>query len=119
MTHGGKRDGAGRKKGVSNKKTQIVEEILGSIGCNPLQILADIAIGKPMKADIGLNAAGDDYAKGEVRPTLDQRMSAAKELAQYVYPKRKAVEHSGSLGTYQLTKEQRDAAVRAAINADT
>lgn len=119
MKTGGRRPGAGRKKGIPNKKTQLVEDILNNIGCNPLQILADIAVGKPMKAGIGLNAAGDDYAEGEVRPTLDQRMSAAKELAQYVYPKRKAVEHSGSLGTYQLTKEQRDAAVRAAINADT
>ncbi|WP_149111445.1 hypothetical protein [Limnoglobus roseus] len=37
----------------------------------------------------------------EVRPTFDQRLTAYKELAQYVAPKRKAVEHSGSIGTHE------------------
>lgn len=86
----------GRKAGTPNKKTQIVEDILNAIGCNPIENLARIANGEPMKAMIGLNKDSGDYVVDEVPPTLEQRLAANKELAQYVYPKRKAIEHGVS-----------------------
>jgi hypothetical protein len=65
----------GRKAGTPNRKSQTVNEILESLGCNPIEGMATIA-----------GNAGNP-------PELRGRMYA--ELAQYVYPKRKAIEHTG------------------------
>lgn len=64
----------GRKKGVANKKTQDVIDRLNDLGCDPIAGLAEIA----------MNSAEE---------TL--RLQANKELAQYIAPKRKAVEITG------------------------
>lgn len=74
-----------RPAGTLNSKTLQAIGILNEKGCNPLGILADIAMGTPLE---GLDTI----------PTLDHRKDAAKELCQYIYPKRKAVEHSGEDG---------------------
>jgi len=81
MSHGGKRAGAGRKKGSLNKRTekakQAIQDTIDRIGCNPLEAMLEIA----------------EQAKNE--GDLSLALSAYKELAQYVAPKRKAVELSG------------------------
>jgi hypothetical protein len=64
----------GRIRGTPNKKTSEIQERLFDMGCDPIQGMAILAMdeGNP--------------------PELRGRMYA--ELAQYVAPKRKAVEHS-------------------------
>lgn len=106
----------GRQKGTPNKKTQAIEAMLEHYGCEPLEVLAMVANGEPLKARIGVGelskkAPGkedgdDDFVEGDVIPTLDQRINAAKELCNYVYPKRKAIEHSGSIGTHEDTLDE-------------
>jgi hypothetical protein len=64
----------GRVAGTPNRKTREVTELLESLGCDPIEGMARIA----------MNEAHS--------PELRGRMFA--ELAQYVAPKRKAVEHS-------------------------
>lgn len=106
----------GRQKGVPNKKTQIIESILDELNCDPIKILAAVANGEQMRARIGVGelskkAPGredgdDDFIEGDVIPTLDQRIAAAKELCNYVYPKRKAIEHSGFVGTHEDTLDE-------------
>ncbi len=83
----------GRKAGTPNKKTQLVEEILNTIGCNPLENLARIANGESMRSLISLNKDNGEYVVDDVPPTLEQRLTANKELCQYLYPKRKAIDH--------------------------
>jgi hypothetical protein len=68
----------GRTAGTPNRKTQEVRELLESLGCDPIRGMATIA----MNLDATLELRG--------------RMNA--ELAGYLYPKRKAVEHSGEFG---------------------
>jgi hypothetical protein len=65
----------GRKAGTPNRKTQEIGELLESLGHNPIEAMVQIAT--------------DPEASLELRG----RMNA--ELAQYVYPKRKAVEVAG------------------------
>lgn len=65
----------GRKKGTPNKRTLAIEEKLAALNCDPIEGMAKIAM--DTTADIKLRA---------------QMFS---ELAQYVFPKRKSVEHSG------------------------
>ena len=73
----------GRTAGTPNRKTLEISALLESLGCNPIEGMASIAM--------------DDKHSPELRG----RMYA--ELAQYVYPERKAVqlaaETEGSLQT--------------------
>lgn len=73
----GKRRG-GRKPGVPNKRTADVVERLARLRCDPIAGMAKLAMDK------------------KNTPELRGRMYA--ELAQYVAPKRKALEHSGDAG---------------------
>ncbi len=67
--------GSGRRKGTPNRATAEISERLAELGCDPIEGMASIAANEANPAEL----RGRMYA----------------ELAQYVYPKRKAVEHSG------------------------
>jgi hypothetical protein len=68
----------GRVAGTPNRKTRDVEELLASLDCDPIRGMAEIA----RNPEASLELRGRMYA----------------ELSQYVYPKRKAVEHSSAGG---------------------
>ena len=72
----GKKTG-GRREGTPNKRTQEIIEKLEALGCDPVEGMAKLA--------------ADENNSAELRG----RMYA--ELAQYVAPKRKAIEHTGDL----------------------
>lgn len=77
---GGYRPGAGRPTGSRGRRTQEVVERLENLGCDPLEGMVRIASQAEAAGD--LNLAGRMYA----------------ELAPYVAPKLKSVEHSGPGG---------------------
>ena len=62
----------GRVRGTPNRKTELVAKTLAKLGCDPIEGLALIALDPETKPEV------------EVR--------CLSELAQYVYPKRKAVD---------------------------
>jgi hypothetical protein len=68
--------GSGRKKGAINKREQEVKDKIESSGYDPIRAMIEIG-------EVAMTAK--DY-------TLAGNM--AKELAQYIYPKRKSVEHT-------------------------
>ena len=70
----------GRQKGVKNKSTQNVIDRLKELKCDPIEGMAKIA--KEAMGDKDYALAGQMY----------------KELAQYVAPKRKAMEVTGADG---------------------
>lgn len=70
--HGGTRPGSGRPKGSLGTKSLAVLEKLKELNCDPIEALANIA--------------------QDPNNTPELRFQANKELAQYVAPKRKAVE---------------------------
>ena len=72
----------GRQPGTPNKKTLEIEEKLAALGCDPIEGMARIAM--------------DESAE------LSLRGQMFKELAQYVAPKRKAIEVSGTAGNVSL-----------------
>ena len=78
----------GRKKGTPNKRTekvkQSIQETIEKIGCDPLEAMFEIAIQAKKEGDLSL------------------ALNAYKELAQYVAPKRKAVELSNEEGKEPL-----------------
>ena len=74
---GGKRPGAGRPKGSLGEKTKAVQAKLEELGCDPIEALANISM--------------------DTSNTPELRFQANKELAQYVSPKRKAIEMDANL----------------------
>ncbi len=68
----------GRKKGEPNKRTQEVIDKLAVLDCDPIEGMAKLAL--------------DDTNSPELRGRM------FSELAQYIAPKRKAIEHSGEAG---------------------
>ncbi len=88
----------GRAKGTPNKKTQIVMDILESLDCNPIYNLAMMAMGEPIECLTYVNKETGEYVVDSIPGSYEQIKDANKELANYVYPKRKAVEHTGQDG---------------------
>lgn len=78
----------GRSKGSVNKSTRDVTVRLAELSCDPIEGMARIALNE------------------QNSPELRGRMFA--ELAQYVAPKRKAVELSGELGVVSLAEVIRE-----------
>jgi len=69
---------AGRKKGTPNKLTQSIMDVCNEMGFDPARGMIEIAM------------------SGE---TPELQFQARKELLKYLYPQRKAVEHSGTIDT--------------------
>ena len=77
MAKGGRREGAGRKPGVPNRKTQALQEQIAAQGLTPLDYLMSL-----------VRNDGADLAV---------RLDAAKAAAPYVHPRLAAIEHSGGV----------------------
>ena len=90
---GGFRQGAGRPKGSLGEKTKAVQAKLEELGCDPIEALANISM--------------------DNSNTPELRFQANKELAQYVAPKRKAIEMDANLdgglkvNVVQFAKEEK------------
>ena len=67
-----KPEGSGRKKGVPNKRTAEIAELLASLKCDPISGMARIALNKKNPVEI--------------------RARMFAELAQYRFPKRRAID---------------------------
>lgn len=89
-TKDGRKTG-GRKAGTPNKRSQEVAEKLEHMGVDPIERLALIAEMAEQDAQMAENPK-------DRLPHLQLAKDCHKELAQYVAPKRKAVEHSGTVG---------------------
>lgn len=75
MARGGKREGAGRPKGVPNKATAAREAAIAASGLTPLEFM--------------LEALRDETRE------FAERMDAAKSAAPYCHPKRIPVDGEG------------------------
>jgi hypothetical protein len=85
---GGKRPGAGRKKGVPNKRTAEVQAKVEASGVTPLEFMLSIMRNEPPETQ-------------DLRVALDyqaMRFEAAKAAAPYVHARLAAVELTGKDG---------------------
>jgi hypothetical protein len=73
----------GRPKGSPNARTQDLFDITERLECNPFEILI-------------LFAKGDTETLKVSEISPDLRLRAAKDACDYLFPKRKAVEHSAA-----------------------
>ena len=85
--------GSGRQRGTPNKKTVATREQILEL-CDPLKLLANIALGKEW-----LVADGKDHGRRvKAFPNGDQRYNACQTLAHKLLPNLRAQELSGPLG---------------------
>jgi hypothetical protein len=85
---GGVRAGAGRKKGIPNKKTADVQAKVAASGVTPLEyMLSQMRKPYPRRASVAQKIAMDNM-----------RFEAAKAAAPYVHAKLASIEHSGKGG---------------------
>jgi tyrosyl-tRNA synthetase len=87
----------GRQKGTPNKRSWSAIEICEKNGYDPIQELITIS---------------------KETGSRDLKASIAKEVAKYVYPQRKALEHSGEIANpfSEKTTEELKELVKEAIN---
>ena len=74
MARGGRRPGAGRKKGSTNKMTRAAREVAAATGKLPHEILLEVARGGCLPGRKG-------------KPTKGEQMEAAKAAAPYYAPR--------------------------------
>jgi hypothetical protein len=89
MAGGGAKPGerqGGRQRGAPNKRTLDVIERLAALHCDPITGMARIAL--------------------NIKNPLELRAKMFAELAQYVAPKRKAMEHSAEPGLIEALLEK-------------
>ena len=75
MGHGGKRQGAGRKKGSLSVRTQEIVAAAAAEGVTPLEFMLSVL--------------------RDPNQTHDERFKAAIQAAPYMHPRLAAVQHSG------------------------
>jgi hypothetical protein len=78
--HGGKRNGAGRKKGGANQKTREIAERVAREGITPLEVMVEVM----------------RWHLEEKR--YDEAAAVAKDAAPYMHPRLQAIQVGGSDG---------------------
>lgn len=87
-SHGGRRPGAGRKKGGANKRTREIADRAASDGITPLEYMLQVMRTEP----------SPDLPEAQQVAAMMLRFDAAKAAAPYIHPRLAAVEHSGPEG---------------------
>lgn len=93
----------GRKKGSVNHDWRPVRERIQALGCDPIVVLALFAngdwkgLGYEAPTSTRWTGNGIEYEEERIPPSL--RAKCAADLAQYVEPKLKSIEHSGKVDT--------------------
>ncbi len=97
-SHGGKREGAGRKAGSATKRTrEIADKAMGE-GITPLEFMLQIMRTEP----------GDIEDARLLADHQAMRFEAAKAAAPYIHPRLAAVEHTAPEGIdLRVTKVER------------
>ena len=103
MTHGGKREGGGRKTGTRSRASVEREKRVAASGATPLEIMlemmresyADVqSLARRLKAITG---RGNDQAREELQAILRRAridtQAFARDAAPYVHPKLQSVLH--------------------------
>lgn len=96
MPKGHTNNPGGRPKGVANKKTSQLMETAKRLNCDPFEVLCHFTNGdykalgyEEKKLIVTKDTSYEEYT---ISPELRQK--SAKDASEYLYPKRKAVEHT-------------------------
>lgn len=92
--------GAGRPKGTPNRRTLALQNQLEELGVDPVQQLA-IILEEQMK--IFRSASKGKRTNREMAlSALSDAEKTTSNLMQYIFPKKKAIEHSGEMNLFSF-----------------
>lgn len=91
---GQKTPGSGRKKGTPNKKTVELMQVLEKNNFDPGEEL--IYLYREARKIFEFRKKNSNLVGA--LSAMDRMIEVAEDIAQYVYPKKKAIEHSGEVG---------------------
>lgn len=93
---GGRRPGAGRKKGSATKRTRAIADRAAREGITPLEVMLKTMRALVAKAE-RLTKTKAKPEKGTASPLelMVEAAAVAKDAAPYMHPRLSAVEHSG------------------------
>lgn len=106
-THGGARPGAGRKKGVPDRKTAETQRMAEESGMTPLEYMLKVMRQPDLPNELPPDADAKDvlrYREAVARHDAF-RMDAAKTAAPYVHAKLSTVEMNGKVSVRTLADE--------------
>jgi hypothetical protein len=108
----------GRPKGSVNRRTKTIEEIAQANGVDPLDILMKFAKGDWQGLGYTKGTKTVYTEAGAIEEDLigpSERIQAAKEAAQYLYPKKKSIEHVTPNNFASLPKPEQIKILREAL----
>lgn len=112
--HGNK----GKPVGAISKRTREVAELAESLDCNPIEILLRFAKGDWEGLGYSKGTKSIYTEAGIIEEDLispGERIQAAKEVAQYIYSKKKSIEHVQHNPLEGMTPEQKLEAMKQAV----
>ena len=106
MGHGGKRAGAGRRKGAHNRASARREQLIAQSGLTPLEVMITGMRRLHELAENERKKKGHD--KREVAAAYSAAIDAAHKAAPFVHPKLTTINPSDRLDLSKLTREEID-----------
>jgi hypothetical protein len=104
--HGGKREGAGRRKGARNRTSAMREQLIAQTGPTPIDIMVNIMRCAFDMAQRELKQKEPNEAK--VKWAFGLALESAHRAAPFAHPRFSAVDHGATLDVSKLTKEEID-----------
>lgn len=92
--NGGKRPGAGRKPGVPNKRTALIQKAVESTGVTPLEYMLSVMRDTTIP---------DGAEPAQVIALTSIKFEAAKAAAPYVHAKLSSVELNANVSTHEAS----------------
>jgi hypothetical protein len=115
--HGGKREGAGRRKGARSRASAMREQFIAQTGATPVDIMVNIMRCAFDMAQRELKQ--DEPNEAKVKWAFGLALESAHRAAPFAHPRFSAVDHSATLDASKLTQEEIDLVepiLRKAIN---
>lgn len=108
MTKEVKNSRIGRPSGSPNKRTTDLLDICERLNCNPFEVLVHFAKGdsEALGYEDKIDPETGKLVPNEISKELRQK--SAKDACEYLFPKRKAVEHTGADGLDLFTEILRE-----------
>jgi hypothetical protein len=106
MGHGGKRPGAGRRRGTPNRANARREQFIAQTGLTPIDVMIGVM---RCTFDIGQQELKQEKPdESKIKWAFGLALESAHRAAPFAHPRLSAVDHSAKLDVSKLTHEEID-----------
>ena len=106
MRHGGKRPGAGRRRGTPNRANARREQFIAQTGLTPIDVMIGVM---RCTFDIGQQELKQEKPdESKIKWAFGLALESAHRAAPFAHPRLSSVDHSAKLDVSKLTQEEID-----------